>query len=173
MRISLWSVLASFLPVYPGIAFAEVPSLAEVDAVVPTLLTVNAPKDPRCRFVNEVLQAQLERVLSEGGLKILPPSDVDTAPTFTMLMVADLPNPTIPSTEDRCLVTAEAALTVPVEPPVVGAVVELWTAAPVLGEVLAGNDPKTPSADLADQARRFIDGYIEYFLQQRASSKAP
>ena len=173
MRITLWSLLVSTLLVLPGGAFAEVPSLANVGAVVPRLLTVNAPTDPRCRFVTEVLQAQLERVLTAGGLKMLPPADIETAPTFTMLMVADLPNPKIPSTKDRCLVTAEAALTVPLEPPVEDAVIALWKAAPVLGEVLAGKDPKTPSADLADQARRFIDGYAKYFFEQRASSKAP
>jgi len=173
MRLIISSIFATILLSLARTALAEVPALANVNAVVPRLITVNAPSDQRCRFVNDALQGQLERVLSEGGLKMLPLSDIATAPTFTMVMVADLPNPEIPSAKDRCLVTAEAALTVPLEPAVEGAVIALWKAAPVLGEVLAGSDPKTPSADLADQARRFIDGYVKYFFEQRGTPKAP
>lgn len=49
----------------------------------------------------------------------------------------------------------------------------MLTGAPVLGEVLAGEDPETPSVDLADQARRFVDGYVKYFFEQRGTPKAP
>src|SRR4030095_9949089 len=91
-----------FFSGFAPMALAEVPALANVNAVVPRLITVNAPTDQRCRFVNDVLQEQLERVLSEGGLKMLPPTDLESAPVFTMIMVADLPNPKIPSAKDRC-----------------------------------------------------------------------
>lgn len=173
MRFMMAMVFATASVGLVATALAEVPELAKVGAVVPRVITVNAPTDQRCRFVNDVLQGQLERVLTEGGLKMLPSTDIERAPNFTMVMVADLPNPKIPSAKDRCLVTAEAALTVPLEPPVGSAVVELWRAAPVLGEVLAGRDAGTPSAELADQAQRFVDGFVKYFFEQRGTPKAP